>query len=339
MSETAERIVLAARPPQGIARLDTWRLERGAIPTPGPGEMLLRTLWLSLDPYMRNRIKDEPSYTAPIPIGGIMEGDAISEVVSSNNPEFAPGDILFGRTGWQSHFVPKGEKLRRVDKNALPLSVYLGVAGMPGVTGYAGLLEIGKPQPGETVVVGAASGAVGATVGQVARIKGARAVGIAGGPEKCRYVREELGFDECVDHRSPTFAANLAKACPKGIDVYFEGIGGPVFEAVLPLMNTFARMPMCGIISVYTPGQPAPTLSVPALMGTMITKRITIKGFLYRDYASIEERAVKDITQWISEGKLKYRETVIEGLANAPEGLLKLLRGDHIGKVVVRVAQ
>jgi NADPH-dependent curcumin reductase len=232
MTETIQRIVLASRP-VGEPTLDNFRSEKVPIPQPGPGQMLLRTLWLSLDPYMRGRMSDAPSYAKPVGIGDAMEGGTVSEVVASNLPQFAKGDIVVGRTGWQTHALSDGSGLQKVDPTRAPIQTALGVLGMPGMTAYMGLLEIGKPAAGETVVVAAASGAVGSVVGQIARIKGAYAVGIAGGPEKCRYVTEELGFDACVDHRASDFVGRLAAACPKGIDVYFENVSGAVSTARL----------------------------------------------------------------------------------------------------------
>jgi NADPH-dependent curcumin reductase len=250
MSQPAKRIVLASRP-IGEPKPSDFRLEEYAAPTPGPDQLLLRTIWLSLDPYMRGRMSDGPSYATPVPIGGVMEGGTVSEVIASNNPGFAKGDIVLSRAGWQTHAVSDGKGLAKIDPRIAPISTAVGVLGMPGMTAYTGLLDIGKPQPGETVVVAAASGAVGSAVGQIARIKGARAVGIAGGKDKCDYVKKELGFDDCLDHRDPNLAAKLKEACPKGIDVYFENVGGAVFEAVFPLLNAFARMPVCGLIAHY----------------------------------------------------------------------------------------
>src|SRR5580692_4578448 len=250
MTNTAERVVLASRP-VGEPTLDNFRLEEVPILQPGPSQMLLRTRWLSLDPYMRGRMSDAPSYAKPVGIGDVMEGGTVGEVVTSNVSGFTKGDIVVGRTGWQTHALSDGSGVQKVDPTRAPISTALGVLGMPGMTAYMGLLEIGKPAAGETVVVAAASGAVGSVVGQIARIKGARAVGIAGGPDKCRYVTQELGFDDCVDHRAPDFAERLEAACPKGIDVYFENVGGAVFDAVLPLLNMFARMPVCGLIAYY----------------------------------------------------------------------------------------
>ena len=243
MTETIQRIVLASRP-VGEPSLDNFRSEKLPIPHLGSDAMLLRTLWLSLDPYMRGRMSDAPSYAKPVGIGDVMEGGTVSEVVASNIAQFAKGDIVVGRTGWQTHALSDGSGLQKVDPTRAPIQTALGVLGMPGMTAYMGLLEIGKPAAGETVVVAAASGAVGSVVGQIARIKGAYVVGIAGGPEKCRYVTEELGFNACIDHRTSDFVGRLAATCPRGIDVYFENVGGAVFEAVFPLLNPFARIPV-----------------------------------------------------------------------------------------------
>jgi NADPH-dependent curcumin reductase CurA len=250
MSQSAKRVVLVSRP-VGEPKASDFRVEDCAQPVPGEGQVLLRTIWLSLDPYMRGRMSDGPSYAAPVPIGGVMEGGTVCEAIASNNPGFAKGDIVLSRAGWQTHALSDGKDLRKVDPSLGPVSTAVGVLGMPGMTAYTGLLDIGKPQAGETVVVAAASGAVGSAVGQIARIKGARAVGIAGGKDKCDYVKGELGFDDCLDHRDPNLAAKLKEACPKGIDVYFENVGGAVFEAVFPLLNAFARIPVCGLIAHY----------------------------------------------------------------------------------------
>src|SRR5436190_8277012 len=245
-----KRVVLASRP-VGEPKPTDFRIEDYAVPAPAAGEVLLRTIWLSLDPYMRGRMSDGPSYAQPVPINGVMEGGTVSEVAASNNPAFAKGDIVLSRAGWQTHAISNGQGLAKVDSKLAPISTAVGVLGMPGMTAYTGLLDIGKPQPGETVVVAAASGAVGSAVGQIAKIKGARAIGIAGGKDKCDYVKKELGFDDCLDHRDPDLAAKLKDACTKGIDVYFENVGGAVFEAVYPLLNAFARIPVCVLIAQY----------------------------------------------------------------------------------------
>jgi len=338
MTETARRIVLASRPIGGPT-LDNFRLEEIPIPQPGSGQILLRTLWLSLDPYMRGRMSDAPSYAKPVSIGDVMEGGTVSEVVTSNVPGFARGDIVVSRAGWQTHALSDGSGVQKVDPARAPISTALGVLGMPGMTAYMGLLEIGKPAAGETVVVAAASGAVGSVVGQIARIKGARTVGIAGGPDKCRYVIEELGLDTCIDHRAPDLATRLAAACPKGIDVYFENVGGAVFEAVFPLLNPFARIPVCGLISIYnaTSLSPGPIL-LPQLMRAVLTKRLTFRGFIVTDFAARYGDFMRDVSGWVGEGRIKYREDVVEGLENAPRALIGLLRGENFGKLLVQVA-
>jgi len=338
VTETARRIVLASRP-EGEPRPSDFRLEELPVRQPGVGEVLLRTKWLSVDPYMRGRMSDAPSYAKPVEVGGIMEGGTVSEVIASNNERLAVGDIVLGHTGWQTHAVSNGKGLRKLDPEVAPVSTALGVLGMPGMTAYTGLLEIGKPQPGETVVVAAASGAVGALVGQIARIKGARAVGIAGGPQKCRYVKNDLGFDDCLDHRAGDLAGRLAAACPSGIDVYFENVGGAVFEAVFPLLKPFARVPVCGLISQYNAASPAAAaITVPQVMRATLTKRLTFRGFIVSDFAARHADFLRDMSAWLREGRIKYREDVIDGLEQAPQALIGLLRGENFGKRLIRVA-
>ncbi len=339
MPDTARRIVLASRP-VGEPKPSDFRLEEFPVPHPGSGQLLLRTKWLSLDPYMRGRMSDAPSYAKPVGIEEVMEGGTVNEVAASNNDSYKPGDIVLGHTGWQTHALSNGAGLRKLDPNVAPISTALGVLGMPGMTAYTGLLEIGKPQAGETVVVSAASGAVGSVVGQIAKIKGARAVGIAGGPDKCKYVKEELGFDECVDHRAPDFPQQLKAACPKGADVYFENVGGAVFDAVLPLFNPFARIPVCGLIAMYNATElpPGPN-RLPLLMRNVLTKRLTIRGFIVTDFAAKFPDFIRDVPQWIKEGRIKYREDIAEGLENAPQAFIGLLKGKNFGKQLVRIAE
>ncbi|WP_316164626.1 MULTISPECIES: NADP-dependent oxidoreductase [unclassified Bradyrhizobium] len=332
----AKRIVLAARP-VGEPKPTDFRLEDYAVPTPGAGEVLLRTIWLSLDPYMRGRMSDGPSYAQPVPVGGVMEAGTVCEVVASNNPGFKAGDIVLARAGWQTHAISDGKGLAKVDPKLAPISTAVGVLGMPGMTAYTGLLDIGQPKPGETVVVAAASGAVGSAVGQIAKIKGARAIGIAGGKDKCDYVKNEFGFDDCLDHRDPDLAAKLKEACPKGIDVYFENVGGPVFEAVFPLFNAFARMPVCGLIAHYNDTQSVAPKWAGALMRNVLTKRLTIRGFIVSDFASRHGDFLKDMSTWVRDGKVKYKEFVTEGLENAPSAFMGLLKGANFGKQLVRV--
>ena len=332
----AKRIVLAARP-VGEPQSSDFRLEEFAVPTPGANEVLLRTIWLSLDPYMRGRMNDGPSYAAPVPVGGVMEAGTVCEVAASNNPNFAKGDIVLARAGWQTHAISDGKGLAKVDPKLAPISTAVGVLGMPGMTAYTGLLDIGKPQPGETVVVAGASGAVGSAVGQIAKVKGARVVGIAGGKDKCDYVKNELGFDECLDHRDPDLAAKLKAACPKGIDVYFENVGGAVLEAVFPLLNAFARVPVCGLIAHYNDREAKPPKWASSMMFAILTKRLTFRGFIVSDFASRHGDFLHDMSGWVREGKVKYKEFVTEGLESAPGAFIGLLKGANFGKQLVRV--
>jgi len=332
----AKRIVLASRP-VGEPKPSDFRIEEIPVPAPGPGQVLLRTIWLSLDPYMRGRISDAASYAQPVPIGGVIEAGTVCEVIASNNPAFAKGDIVLARAGWQTHALSDGKGLAKIDPKLAPISTAVGVLGMPGMTAYTGLLDIGRPQPGETVVVAAASGAVGSAVGQIARIKGARAVGIAGGKDKCEFVKNELGFDHCVDHRDPDLAARLKDACPKGIDVYFENVGGAVFDAVFPLLNPFARVPVCGLIAHYNDTEAKPPKWAASLMRAILTKRLTFRGFIVSDFAARHGDFLRDMSQWVREGKVKYREFVTEGLDTAPAAFMGLLKGANFGKQLVRV--
>lgn len=339
MPGNARRFVLASRP-VGEPKESDLRLEDVAMPAPGQGELLLRTLFLSLDPYMRGRMSAAKSYAAPVEIGAVMEGGTVSEVIVSNNPGFAIGDIVLGRSGWQTHAVSDGASLRKVDPSLAPVSTAVGVLGMPGMTAYAGFLEVGKPKAGETLVVAAASGAVGSVVGQIAKIKGLRAIGIAGGADKCRFVKDELGFDDCLDHRAPDLAARLAAACPNGIDIYFENVAGPVLDAVLPLLNTFARVPICGTIAHYNDTAPPPGPDkLPAVWRMILTKRLTVRGLLVTDFAALHGDFLRDMGQWVRERRIKYREDVVDGFENAPRALIGLLRGENFGKLVVKVAE
>jgi NADPH-dependent curcumin reductase CurA len=330
------RIVLAARP-VGEPKLSDFRLETQPVPEPGPGQALLRTRWLSLDPYMRGRMNAGKSYAAPVEIGGLMPGGTISEVVASNLPALAVGDRLLAFGGWQDYSLTSGKAAHKITPGPHE-TAHLGVLGMPGRTAYVGLLEIGQPKPGETVVVAAASGPVGSMVGQIAKIKGCRAVGIAGGPAKCRFVKEELGFDEAVDHRAADFPDRLKAACPKGIDIYFENVGGAVWQAVLPLLNDHARVPLCGLVASYNATNPPPGPDrSPQMMRTILSSRITIRGFIVSDFAEHAKLFEAEAEKWLADGRIKYREDVVEGLENAPAGLIGLLKGENFGKRVVRV--
>jgi NADPH-dependent curcumin reductase CurA len=330
------KIVLASRP-VGEPTEANFKMVEGPVPKAGEGEVLLRTHFLSLDPYMRGRMSDAKSYAEPVPIGGVMEGGTVSEVLESHYSGLKAGDFVEGRTGWQTHAVVHGAGLRKLDAQLAPLSTALGVLGMPGMTAYTGLLNIGQPKAGETLVVAAASGAVGSIVGQIGKIKGCRVIGIAGGKKKCDFVVKEFGFDACIDHRDPRLPELLAEACPKGIDIYFENVGGAVFDAVFPLLNPFARIPVCGLIAGYNATElpPGPNM-VPALMRTILVKRLTFRGFIVSDYAGQAQEFGRDVGVWIKEGKIKYLEDVVDGLENAPRAFQGLLRGENFGKLVVR---
>lgn len=339
MSPKNRQVLLASRP-AGEPTADNFRLAETEAPRPGPGQMLLRTIYLSLDPYMRGRMNAGPSYARPVEVGEVMEGRAVAEVVESNLPGCMPGDVVLAPTGWQEYALSDGKEVRKLDPALGPVSCALGVLGMPGLTAYTGLLTIGQPKPGETVVVAAASGAVGSLVGQIAKIKGCRAVGIAGGERKCRYVTEELGLDACVDHRDPALPERLKEACPAGIDVYFENVGGKVFDAVLQLLNNFARVPVCGLIAHYNQTEPSPGPNrVPALLLATLVKRLTFRGFIVWDFAGQFPQFLADMSAWLKEGKVKYKEDVTDGLENAPRELIGLLRGENFGKKVIRVGR
>ena len=336
--QTLVRIVLASRP-EGTPVPENFRIERATVPSPADGEILLKVRYLSLDPYMRMRMSAAKSYAAPVEIGAVMEGGTVAEVIDSRHHDFAVGDIVLSYSGWQTHALSNGEGLRKLDPTAAPVSTALGVLGMPGFTGWAGLLIVGKPQPGETVAVGAASGAVGSAVGQIARIKGARAVGIAGGASKCAFVRDELGFDQVVDHRAPDFAEQLAAACPDGVDVYFENVGGAVWDAVFPLLNPFARIPVCGLIAQYSSTGPFEGPDrLPTVMRQVLAKSLTIRGFIQREFADQRPIFYREMAGWIESGQVKYREDVVEGLENAPQALIGLLEGRNFGKLLIKVS-
>ncbi|HZL88281.1 MAG TPA: NADP-dependent oxidoreductase, partial [Pirellulaceae bacterium] len=335
---TKNRQILLASRPSGEPTLENFRLVESEVPRPSPGQMLLRSIYLSLDPYMRGRMNAARSYAPPVEIGQVMEGRAIAEVVESNLPDYQPRDFVFAAIGWQEYAVSDGQGVRKIDPALRPLTYALGLLGMPGMTAYTGLLNIGQPQPGETLVVAAAAGAVGSLVGQIGRIQGCRVVGIAGGPDKCRFVKEELGFDECLDHRQKDLAARLEAACPRGIDIYFENVGSAVFDAVLPLLNNFARIPVCGLIAHYNATElpPGPD-RVPLVMQQILVKRLTFRGFIVWDFASQMPQFLADISVWLREGRLKYKEDITDGLENAPRELIGLLRGKNFGKKIIRI--
>jgi NADPH-dependent curcumin reductase CurA len=333
---------MAARP-EGAPRDGDFRLEEAAAPEPGAGEMLCRTLYLSLDPYMRGRMNATKSYAPGVEVGETMVGGAVSEVLRSEAAGYATGDIVFGYSGWQDYWTSDGKHLqglRKVDPELAPVTTALGVLGMPGMTAYTGLYNIGQPQAGETLVVAAASGPVGSLVGQIAKIEGLRAVGVAGSAEKCAYVTGELGFDACLNHREADFPEKLAKACPDGIDIYWENVGGAVFEAVLPLFNRFARMPVCGLVAQYNTTEPPPGPNrIPQLMRAVLTDRLLIRGFIVWDFADQEDEFRDTVSGWLRDGRIKYREDIIDGLENAPRAFQGLLQGKNFGKQIIRVAE
>lgn len=333
------RVVLAARP-VGVPTMADFRIENCAMPQLTDGQILLRTLYLSLDPYMRGRMDAAESYAQPVEIGAVMEGGTVATVVESHHPDFVPGDIVLAHSGWQSHAISDGTGLRKLDPAIAPVSTALGVLGMPGFTAYAGLLSIGRPKPQETVVVAAASGPVGSAVGQIARIKGARAVGIVGGPDKQTFVRENLKFDAVVDHRSTDFVEQLRQACPQGIDVYFENVGGHVWDAVFPLLNKFARIPVCGLIAQYNQTGPFPGPDrLPLVMRKILTKSLTIRGFIQTEFADQRPIFYREMAAWIADGRVRYREDVVEGLDQAPEAFIGMLQGRNFGKLLVKVSE
>ncbi len=338
MSKTNRRILLAARP-EGSPKESDFELSEAPVSEPDDGELVLRTIYLSLDPYMRGRMNAAKSYAKAVEVGEIMTAGAVSEVVASKHPKFAEGDIVFGYTGWQTHALSDGTGLRKLDSAMAPLSTALGVLGMPGMTAYTGLLNIGQPKKGETLVVAAASGAVGSAVGQIGKIKGCRVIGIAGSPEKCTFVINDLGFDDCLNHRDPDLVEKIAGACPDGVDIYWESVGGAVFAAVLPLFNFFARVPVCGLIAHYNAtALPEGPDKTPLLMRSVLSNRLRVQGFIVWDFAEQEAEFLRVMSGWIREGQVKYREDFVDGLENAPKALMGLLRGENFGKLIIRVS-
>jgi NADPH-dependent curcumin reductase CurA len=333
------RIVLASRP-AGKPEASNFRLEEEPITQPADGQLLLRTLYLSLDPYMRGRMSDAPSYAPPVAVGDVMVGGTVCRVEASRHADFTPGDVVLAYTGWQDYALSNGAGVTKLSAAMERPSRALGVLGMPGFTAYMGLLDIGKPKAGETVVVAAATGAVGSAVGQIAKLKGCHVVGIAGGLAKCEFAVAELGFDVCIDHRSGTMRQQIAAACPKGIDVYFENVGGAVLEAVFPLLNTRARVPVCGVIAQYNDDMPREGVNkLPAFMHTILTKRIEMRGFIITlDYAPRFREFFTDMSAWVAAGRIKDREDITDGLENAPQTFIGMLEGKNFGKTIIRVA-
>jgi NADPH-dependent curcumin reductase CurA len=327
------RIVLASRP-QGNVTPQNFRIEEAPIPAPAEGEVLVRNEWLSLDPYMRGRMSDAKSYVPPVAVDAVMVGQTVGEVVDSRHPGFRKGDKVLTPLGWQLYGTAKGKELMMVDTTHVPASYYLGVLGMPGMTAWFGLFEIGKPKPGETVVVSAASGAVGSVVGQLAKDEGCRVVGIAGGAAKCEYVVKELGFDACVDYKAGKLVEDLRAACPDGIDVNFENVGGAVLDTALRLARKDARFVICGLIAEYNATEPYGYKS----LRSILVNRITMRGMIVFDWKDRYQEALADLAARLAMGKLRYKESVVEGLDNAPQGLISLLGGGNFGKQLVKLS-
>lgn len=340
-TDTINRQWILAERPKGEPTAATLKLVETAVPVAGAGEMLLQTEFLSLDPYMRGRMSDAPSYAAPVEVGAVMVGGTVAKVVTSDIPGFAAGDFVSSFNGWQDFAVSNGKGITNLGRAPKHPSWALGVLGMPGFTAWAGLKQIGAPKAGETIAVAAATGPVGATVGQIGKILGCRVVGIAGGAEKCAYAVEELGFDACIDHKAADFAAQLAAACPEGIDVYFENVGGAVLDAVLPLLNTNARVPVCGLVAQYNATGPAAGPDrMGWLMGLILRKRLHIQGFIiFDDFGHLYPEFAAEMGPWVENNRIKYREDVVDGLENAPKAFIGLLRGENFGKRVIRVGR
>jgi NADPH-dependent curcumin reductase CurA len=332
--KTHRRVVLVRRPPGEPSESD-FRVEDAPMPELGTNQVLVRAIYLSLDPYMRGRMRDVASYAPPVGLGETMPGGVVGEVVVSNNKGFKPGDIVEDRLGWQEYGVTGGGTLRKIDPSAAPISTANGILGMPGMTAWFGLYEIGQPRAGETVVVSAASGAVGQVVGQLAKLSGCRVVGIAGGPDKCAFVTRELGFDACVDYKAANdLDAALKAACPDGVDVYFDNVGGRVTDAVIVNLNFWSRVALCGAVSQYNNATPE---MGPRLMWPFVGRRVTLRGFIVSDFAAKYEPARRQMGDLVRSGKLKYREHIVDGIDNAPRAFIGMLRGENFGKTLVRI--
>jgi NADPH-dependent curcumin reductase CurA len=325
--------VLLANRPDGWVKETDFRIVKAPAPTPGPGQLLVQVHWLSLDPYMRGRMSEGKSYAKPVEVGDVMTGGTVGKVVESGHKRFKAGDFVVGPLGWQQYAVSDGEGLTRVDPNLVPLSCYLGVAGMPGATAWTGLLEHCQPRAGETVVVSAATGAVGSVVGQLAKMQGCRAVGIAGGAKKCEYAVRELGYDACVDYKGGQLHEALKAACPDGIDCYFENVGGEVMDTVLRQLNAFSRIALCGLIADYNSTDPYGV----KMMRSLLVNRVKLQGFIVSDRLDLYTRAVQQLARLVSQKRLRYHETVAEGLESAPRAFIGMLRGENLGKQLVKV--
>jgi NADPH-dependent curcumin reductase CurA len=329
----SNRQILLASRPEGWVTEANFKLVEAPVPTPGDGQFVVRNHWLSLDPYMRGRMDAVKSYAKYAELGEVMIGGTVGEVIASKHPKFAPGDFVNGAFGWQEYALSDGALARKVDPARAPLSYHLGVLGMPGVTAWMGLLDIAQPKPGETVVVSAASGAVGSVVGQLAKIAGCRAVGIAGGKAKCDYVVNDLGFDACIDHKAGKLHDDLKAAVPKGIDVDFENVGGEVLDTVLRLMNANGRITICGLVSQYNATDAYALKNV----RSVLVNRIRMQGFIVTDRMALWPRALEELGAWVADGKIKYREAVTHGLENAPRAFIGMLCGENFGKQLVKL--
>jgi NADPH-dependent curcumin reductase len=333
MAALNKQVLLASRP-QGAVTEDNFRIVELPVGKPGPGEVLVKNEWLSLDPYMRGRMSDAKSYAKSTEIGEVMVGQTVGEVVESRDPNFKSGDKVLTPLGWQLYGIASAKELTRIDVRRAPVSYYLGILGMPGITAWFGLFEIGQPKPGNTVVVSAASGAVGSIVGQLAKIKGCRVVGIAGGKTKCDYVVKDLGFDACVDYKAGNLLADLREHCPKGVDVDFENVGGVILDTVLRVMNLFSRIVVCGLIAEYSTTEPYGYKN----LRSVLVNRIRMQGMIFLDWKDRYGEALDGLSGYLAEGKLKYRESIVEGIDQAPKGLIALLKGENFGKQLVKLA-
>ncbi|MDG5473246.1 NADP-dependent oxidoreductase [Jeotgalibacillus sp. ET6] len=322
--------------PKGTPSHDDFKVVEAPIGSPDQGEVLIRTKYISVDPYLRGRMSEAKSYVEPFKLDEVISSAVIGQVEESKSDRFSKGDVVLGALGWQEYSVVKEDEIRKVDHHQAPASAYLSILGMTGLTAYFGLLEIGKPQEGETVVVSGAAGAVGSAVGQIAKIKGARVVGIAGSDEKISYLKEELGFDAAINYKTQDVSQALQEACPNGIDVYFENVGGEIGDAVFPLLNQFARIPVCGAISSYNNVEQD---LGPRVQGYLIKTSALMQGFIVGNYSSRFGEGAKELAGWLNEGKLKYEETVTEGFDHTIDAFLDLFEGANLGKAIVKVGE
>lgn len=333
-----KKILLSSRP-QGIPTLKNFKLDEGDVPKISEGEILVKVIYFSLDPYMRGRMNDGKSYAKPVGIGEVMEAGGVGEIIESKSLLFKSGDIVQGSTGWQEYAALNENFVRKIDPDAAPISTSLGILGMPGLTAYCGLMEFGKPKSGETIVVSAASGAVGSLVGQISRIKGCKVIGVAGGSTKCDYVVNELHFNSCLNHRDKNLKSLLSDTCMAGVDIYWENVGGITFEAVLPLMNDFGRIPVCGLIAHYSQTDlPFRKDRLPALFRSILTKRLSLRGFIVWDLKEREKEGLQQLSSWVKSGEIKYKEDIVEGIESSPEAFIGMLEGKNFGKMLIKTA-